>query len=140
MKTVSYRDKFTSANTVYADIEMNAKLYMLDRVAGAYYDLLEDANYSDLARQALSMRDPKFRKHSKSNDRQLHNSVQSFLAGLLRQHQGKPNKDISVKMLPGIELATEVLNKMGYDCEHYTFLKETNSRQNVSAFDKLFQS
>lgn len=137
-KTITYSDKFTSANTVYAEINLSDKTLMLDKIAQAFYKLLEDANYKDTALQILASRDKDFRKHLSSGDRKLNNSLQSFLAGLLLQHHNKINKDISTKMLPGIELASQVLHYYDYLDTEYKFEKETNRRQVTTPFDKLF--
>lgn len=138
-KIVEYEEKFTSAKTVYADMDTNEKNMMLDAICRAYYDALERANYDKKTRAALLEPYPDFRKHIASGDPKLNNSLQSFLAGLLRQHHNKPNKDISTKMLKGINTATQLLNMLGLDCAVYDFQKRSNARQATTPFEKLFK-
>lgn len=135
---ITYRDK-PGGNTVYADIDKAKKLYMLDKITLAYYALIERTNYDDRALEVFHQRDTAFCKHLASNNRKLDNTLGSFLAGLLRQHVNKPDKDISTKMLEGVELATLVLNKLQLGCEHYEFVKESSKRIHNDTFGRLFQ-
>ena len=135
---ITYRDK-PGGNTVYADIDKAKKLYMLDRITLAYYELIERTNYDDRALQVFHQRDRSFRKHLASNNRKLDNTLGSFLAGLIKQHHNKPDKDISTKMLEGVDLATLVLNKLELGCEHYEFVKESSKRIHNDTFGRLFQ-
>lgn len=137
-KKITYRDKFTSANTIYADINAADKLLMIDTLAKAYYELIERTNYDDVALQVFHKRDKTFRKHIAA-DKHTHNSLGSFLAGILKQHYGNPNKDISTKMLEGVSLASQVLNALGVNCPHYVFVKETSKRIENTPFEKLFK-
>lgn len=137
-KQIKYRDKITSASTLYADIDKAEKLYMLEQISRAYYELIERTNYDDIALQAFHTQHKLFRKHQSSGNRKLNNSLGSFLAGLLRQHLSKPDKDISTKMLEGISLATEVINQLEIDCPYYTFVKENSKRVEQDAFGRLF--
>jgi len=139
IKQITYRDKFTSASTVYADINKAEKLYMLDQISRAYYELIERTNYNDIALLSFHQQHKLFRKHIASGNRRLNNSLGSFLAGLLRQHLNKPDKDISTKMLDGISLATEILSELGIECPHYTFVKQDSKRMDQDAFGRLFQ-
>ena len=135
---ITYRDK-PGGNTVYADIDKAKKLYMLDKITLAYYALIEQTNYDDRALEIFHQRDTAFCKHLASNNRKLDNTLGSFLAGLLRQHVNKPDKDISTKMLEGVELATLVLNKLKLGCEHYEFTKESSKRVKTDSFGRLFE-
>ena len=137
MKTIQYTDKFTSANTIYADIDLNTKTMMLDDVAQGFYSLLERANYDPTVSQALRTQHKSFRKHIASGDKTLNNSLQSFLAGLLKQHHNKPNKDISTKMLEGLTLASALMNELEVS-EAYEFEKQSSRRVQNTPFDKLF--
>lgn len=137
-KTVSYQDKFTSASTVYADIDITTKTMMLEDIHQGYLTVLERANYDAQTRELLSYQDKCFRKHVASGDKTLYNSLQSFLAGLLRQHLNKPNKDISTKMLEGLSIASQVLNRLGAS-EAYEFEKASSRRVQNTPFEKLFQ-
>ena len=137
-KKITYRDKFTSANTIYADINAGDKLMMIDTLAKAYYELIERTNYDDVALQVLHKRDKIFRKHIAA-DKHTHNSLGSFLAGILKQHYGNPNKDVSTRMLEGISLASQVLEALGLNCPHYVFVKETSKRIENTPFEKLFK-
>jgi uncharacterized protein YehS (DUF1456 family) len=137
MKTVYYSDKFTSANTIYADIDTNTKTMMLDDIVTGFYSLLERANYDETVSDALKIQDKIFRKHQTSKDPKLNNSLQSFLAGLLKQHYNKPDKDISTKMLEGLHTASLVLNKLKVS-EAYKFEKISSGRTKNTPFDKLF--
>ena len=136
-KTVSYQDKFTSASTVYADIDVTTKTMMLEDIHQGYLTLLERANYDAQTRQLPSYQDVSFRKHQASGDPRLYNSLQSFLAGLLRQHLNKPNKDISTKMLEGLTIASQVLKGLGAS-EAYEFSKLSSRRVENTPFEKLF--
>ena len=137
MKTIPYSDKFTSANTIYADIDTNTKTMMLDDIVTGFYSLLERANYDSEASDALQFQHKIFRKHTTSGDKTLNNSLQSFLAGLLKQHYNKPDKDISTKMLEGLSIASQALNKLEVS-EAYKFEKISSGRTKNTPFDKLF--
>lgn len=137
--TITYEEKHTSANTVYADISMNEKLYMLNKIEHAFYELLERANYDTESRNILAEQNKAFNRHIASGDLKVYNSVQSFIAGLLKQHQNSPSKDISTKMLKGIELATELFCALGLDCPHYTFTKQTKTKTATTPYERFFK-
>lgn len=137
-KIVEYDEKFTSAKTVYADIDQLEKTMMLDSIHQAFMQALEDANYKMNVRKALLEPYADFRKHIASGDPKLNNSLQSFLSGLMRQHYNKPNKDLSTKMLKGLSIASAVLEHLGYPTEEYVFTKRANPRQGTTPFEKLF--
>lgn len=137
IKTILYSEKNTSANTIYADITVADKMLMLDKISKTFYEVLEKANYDTAIKKALFHKDPIFRKHLSSGQKNLDNSLVSFLSGLLKQHYNNPNKDISTKMLQGISFATEVLNHIVPECPHYQFKKE-NSQAETTQFEKLF--
>jgi hypothetical protein len=85
------------------------------------YEALEISNYNNNVRDAIFTQDKVFNKHLASGNPKINNCAVSFLSGLLKQHNGNTGKDISVKMLPGITLVTQLLNTINPIYSIYTF-------------------
>lgn len=136
-KTIYYSEKKTTATTVYARINQNEKLMMLDNLALGLYRFLEETNLDAQAKSLLHVQDNALRKHLAST-KNANNSTASFLGGLLAQHYNKPDKDISTKMLRGIELVSQLLNAFDKTCPIYRFeIKKTESQPTL--MDALFE-
>tara|TARA_R110000772_G_scaffold205144_4_gene315391 strand:- start:1125 stop:1628 length:504 start_codon:yes stop_codon:yes gene_type:complete len=108
-------------NATYSDIPLTDKLGLLKMLNNGLYEALEISNYNSNVLSAIFTQDATFNKHIVSGDPKINNCAVSFLSGLLKQHAGNTGKDISVKMLPGITLATQLLNKINPAYTIYTF-------------------
>lgn len=135
---ITYREKITSANTIYTEMDKGDKLYMISKLTDAFYTLVERSNYDNEAKEILLTQHKDFNKHIASGNVKLNNSLGSFMSGLLKQHHKNPDKDISNKMLAGIELASQVFAAVGIDCPEYKFVKENSKRISQDPFSRLF--
>lgn len=135
---VRYTKKITSANTVYTSIDNTDMSIIMATLRKGLFDLLEKSNYDSAARDFLSHQDETFRKHLNAG-KHVNNSLGSFLGGLLAQHEGNPNKDLSEKMLPGINLASKVFQTFNEESPEIVFVekKDLNTRPRT-IFDDLF--
>ena len=126
---------------VYSNIPLQEKLSMLKEMEMAFFEAMEISNYDEEIRQALFSQDKDFNKHTASGNSTTNNCSASFLSGLFRQHRGNTGKDISVKMLPGISLASKLMNLINPKYTVYTFeeVEHTkSSRTHNTTFDNLF--
>ena len=137
---VRYTKKITSANTVYTAIDSADMAVLLMTLRKGLFDLLEKSNYDSAARDFLSHQDEQFRKHLNAG-KHVHNSLGSFLGGLLAQHEGNPSKDLSEKMLLGINLASKVFQTFNDESPEIVFVERKDlSTRPATIFDELFRS
>lgn len=131
-------------NATYSDIPLNDKLALLKMLNNGLYEALEISNYDGNVLGAMFTQDATFNKHLASGNPKTNNCAVSFLSGLLKQHNGNTGKDISVKMLPGITLATQLLNKINPIYTIYTFEEVEHAVGNApkvapTTFQNLFE-
>ena len=137
---VYYTKKHTDANTIYTTIGASDMTILLMTLRKGLYDLLEKSNYDSAAKDFLSHQDETFRKHLNAGKHQ-HNSLGSFLGGLLAQHEGNPTKDLSEKMLAGIHLASKVFAVFNEESPEIIFVEKKDlSTRPTTIFDQMFGS
>ena len=135
---VYYTKKITSADTVYTTIGASDMTILLMTLRKGLYDLLERSNYDSAAKDFLSHQDETFRKHLNAGKHQ-HNSLASFLGGLLAQHEGNTTKDLSEKMLAGVHLASKVFAVFNEDSPEIIFVEKKDlSTRPTTIFDQMF--
>lgn len=137
-QVVRYTKKITSANTVYTAIDSADMAVLLMTLRKGLFDLLEKSNYDSAARDFLSHQDETFRKHLNAG-KHVHNSLGSFLGGLLAQHEGNTTKDLSEKMLAGITLASKVFQTFNEESPEIVFVEKKDlATKPRTIFDDLF--
>jgi|688.fasta_scaffold83810_6 hypothetical protein len=135
---VYYNKKITNANTVYTQIDVSDLDLIMSTLRRGLYDLLERSNYDNAAKDCLTHQDETFRKHLNAGKHQ-HNSLGSFLGGLLAQHEGNVKKDISEKMLAGIHLASKVFAVFNEDSPEIVFVEKKDlTTKPTTIFDQMF--
>ena len=131
--------KPASANTTYADISMGEKTLMLSDLTKTFYKQLEASNYDDSTREVLFQQDKAFNKHLSAPKRGTNNCLVSFMSGLLSQHHNTPGKDISIKMLEGITLASKIFAHIDATNTVYEFVEVNPKVDNqADAYTRLF--
>ena len=137
---IYYTIKHTEANTLYTRISDSDMTIILGTLRRGLYNLLERSNYDSAAKDCLTHQDETFRKHLNAGKHQ-HNSLGSFLGGLLAQHEASINKDISDKMLAGIHLASKVFQIFNEESPEIVFVERKDlSYRPTTIFDQMFAS
>ena len=100
----------TGGNTTYIDISASHTSLIRHQIQRGLNEMNERANYETPVRNLLLGKYEAFGKHGATNNRE-YNCLGSFLGGLCNQIMANPKKDFSIKNIPGLELASRVMNE-----------------------------
>lgn len=124
---VPYTTHF-GGKTIYADMDAKHKAQVLNTLQRGVNALMELSNINADYQDLLFGPYPEYGKHTAAGANR-YNSLASFAGGLLNQHLSNPKKDISVKMLPGITLATRLFREViSTDYLEYEFVREDQNK------------
>lgn len=98
-------DTHTGGNTKYASLDKFDRQRVLQKLTQNFYKMLEDAYMDPEKSEMLKCPNTDYRKNSAGKT----NSLQSFLAGILAQHN-LSERDFSVWQLTGITTASLVFD------------------------------
>lgn len=112
-------DTHRGGNTTYASLDRFDRQRVLQKLTQNFYKMLEDAHSNPEMHDMLYTPHKDYRKNSAG----VENSMQSFLAGILAQHN-LGDRDFSVWQLKGINTASRVFDHY-YQSGEIEFAKGT---------------
>lgn len=116
-----------NTSTTYMHMDSTQQEMLLHDLEIGLYELLERSTYEKTVHDAIYTRHRDFNRHNAAcsalNKNGIQNNMISFLSGLLRQHRKTPTKNISIKMLKGVQLCIDLQQHLGVKITSREFVK-----------------